>query len=325
MAKGARTGTTTSLNSAVGQGPPTGVWFMLVMLIFALGGGSLWLLRTLERGPQPPDFEAMGPGGRALPVAERQDGVLRLAGAGPNLPLTRALVDAYVATHPEARIHVHESIGSTGGVEALIDGNIDIALVSRPLTQSERDLGVLVLPYAMDAVVFAAHPSVPVDGITSSEAVELFAGRRATWSDGSRVVVLQRERDEPKHAVAGEAIPGFREADDSARRNDLWHVMFSDDSIQQTLINAPGSLALLDLGAAVSQRLPIKVLSLDGIRPDEASVVNGRYPLHVELSFVLRTRATRGQIAQFLRFVYSPEGEAVIQRSGYIPMASEGL
>ena len=312
----------TSIHTAVAPPPRVRVWLSLLLLISALGGGSLWLLRTLERGPTPPQFEA----GAVAPAPQRrEDGVLRLAGAGPNLPLTHALVDAYVRAHPRARIHVHESIGSTGGIEALGDGNIDIALISRALTPAEVTRGLLVLPYAMDAVVFAANPSVPVDGITSSEAVALFAGLRATWGDGSRVVVLQRERGEPKHTVAGDAIRGFRVADDTARRNSLWHVLFSDDAMQQTLASAPGSIALLDLGAAVSRKLPIKVLSLDGIRPDEASVVSGVYPLHVELSFVVRTRATRGQIAEFMRFVYSPQGEAVIDENGYIPMATEGL
>ncbi len=316
-----RTGLVSTLN-ATAQPRRGRVWLVLLVLIAGLGAGSLFLLQTMERSPQPPHLD-----GRSVPPRARagEDGVLRLAGAGPNLPLTRALVDAYVREHPEARIHVHESIGSSGGLQALVDGNIDIALVSRPLTKSERDLGVLVLPYATDAVVFAAHPSVPVDGLSSADAVELFAGARPSWPDGSRVVVLQREREDPKHVVAGEAIEGFRAADDTARRESLWHVMFSDDSIAQTLVNAPGSLALLNLGAAVSQRLPIKVLSLDGVHPDEASVVDGRYPLHVDLAFVLRTRSQRGQVAEFLRFVYSPEGEAVIQASGYIPMASEGL
>lgn len=322
MARLSRTGPRTALDAGrEARHLRTRSWVAVTVLIAGLGLAALATVRVLERGPQPPalDFD-----GAELPAPEpRRDGVIRLAGTGSALPIARRLTDAYVSTHPEVKLHVHESIGSTGGLRALQDGVIDVALVSRPLTEAERQAGLRSIPYALDAVVFAGHPSVPVDGISSRQAVEIFAGRQPTWPDGSRVVVLQRERGDGGHEVAREAIPGFAAADDAGRRAGLWHVLFSDESIQQTLINAPGSIALMDLGTAVSQALPLKILALDGIQPDDDSVKRGIYPLHIELSFVVRTQSTHGPVQEFLRFVFSEQGAQIIDENGYITVEPE--
>jgi len=317
MALMSRTGPRTALGAeSEAHSLRTRSWVAVSILIVALGLAALATVRVLERGPQPPDTRLDA--AAVLPPAPRSDGVIRLAGTGSALPIARRLADAYVSTHPEVKIHVHESIGSTGGVRALIDGAIDVALISRPLTRDEAAAGLRSSPYALDAVVFAGHPSVPVAGISSVEAVEIFAGRQPNWPDGSRVVVLQRERGDGGHEVAREAIVGFAAADDAGRRAGLWHVLFSDESIQQTLINAPGSIALMDLGTAVAQSLPLKVLALDGVQPDDDTVKDGSYPLVIELAFVVRTRSALGPVQDFLGFVYSDEGARIIDDSGYI-------
>lgn len=299
------------------------VWVLAALLMVALIGASYALLRNVQSSVAPafltaPDPEQFGP-------QVRDDGVLRLAGADSALPIARALVDAFEAEHPDAKVRVHESVGSTAGLRALLDGAVDIGLVARELSPDERATGVRVVPYALDAVVFATHPSVPVDGLSHREIADIYAGRRARWPDGNQVVVFQRPRDDPSQAVAEAKVEGFAAADDRARELVLWHVFFNTDTLARMLAHAPGGIALMDLGSALAESLPLKFLTLNGVAPTELSVRNGTYPLRLELTMVLRTRASRGVEAQFLRFVFSERGQVIIRDNGYFPIPVEAL
>lgn len=308
----------TLLGGSVALGRDRRLWALAALLIVALVGGSYGLLRNLDHSVVPP-FVSGEAGERVGPIL-RVDGVLRMAGAGSALPLARALVTGFVVKHPEAKIRVHESVGSTAGLRALQDGAVDLGLVSRSLRADELASGVRVVPYALDAVVFAANPSVPVDGVSYEEIVAIYAGKRLRWSDGSRVVVFQRPSNDASHIVAGKVVAGFAAADAQARRNVLWNVLFNTDSLQRMLVQAPGAVGLMDLGAAVSEGLPLKILTLEGVTPDETTVRDGSYPLRLELSFVSRTRSARGVETEFLRFVFSERGEQIIRDNGYIPL-----
>ncbi|MCA9701463.1 MAG: substrate-binding domain-containing protein, partial [Myxococcales bacterium] len=174
---------------------------------------GLFLVRWVEQGPTPPYLQGDGleaPGKAAVHErAPKPGNLLRLAGSGSNLPLTRALADAFVATRPWLRIRVHESIGSGGGIKAIDDQVIEIGLASRPLKEREQQLGLVAVPYARVAVVVAANPSVPVRSVAREELLDYWGKRRTHWDDGSPVVVLQREPGDSSHLAAAKAIPGF--------------------------------------------------------------------------------------------------------------------
>lgn len=292
-------------------------------LLVALAG--VLLVRWVESGAQPPYM--IDPNNPGPPADERPppkpSNLLRLAGSGSNLPLTRALADAFVATRPWLRVRVHESIGSRGGVRATADAAIEVGLVSRPLKPAEAALGLQTIPYARVAVVVAANPSVPVRGLDRETLLELYAGRQGHWADGSPVHVLQREAGDSSHAAAAAAIPGFAEVDDQARADGLWRVLLHDRAMQEALIATPGAIGLFDQGLATIQDLPVLTLSFEGQRPREEAVRSGAYPLYKDLAFVIPS----GDLSEpdplaleFIAFVFSPDGQALIRSSGYVPL-----
>ncbi len=169
------------------------LWALVVLVGAALGGAAAFVLLGATRGPRPPFLDGPLPAATlATPVAAST--ALTLAGSGSNLPLTRALVEAFRKHHPDTKIFVHASIGSGGGVRAVRDGAVDIGLVSRGLTEEEGRLGLVVTPHVRVAVVVATHPSVADRCVASAELAAILSGARSSWSDGSRRVVLLRER-----------------------------------------------------------------------------------------------------------------------------------
>ena len=246
---------------------------------------------------------------------------LRLAGSGSNLPLTRRLAEAFMGQPEGCPVVVHRSIGSRGGVQAVQDRRIHLGLVSRGLHPKEQTGSLKVVPYARVAVVVAAHPTVPESGLSREELVSLYAGRKTRWSDGSEVVVLQRERGDSSHLAVGEAIPEFHETDEQARREGRFRVLFSDRAMGNHLVSTRGAVGLYDLGAVVSRRLPLKVLRVDGVKPSKESPHTGlkNYPFWKTLSFVSQG-SPFGAALRFVRFVRSPEGRRILRGNGYLPV-----
>jgi phosphate transport system substrate-binding protein len=294
------------------------MWGLLVLVVLGLGTAALVIVQGIERGPQPP-FLVKPPVSRTAAPTRREANLLRLAGSGSNLPVTRALADAFAANHPDARVIVHASIGSAGGVRAAHDGAIDVGLISRDLKPHEQELGLRHVPYARTAVVFAVNPNVPVDGVTRGDVLAIYSGRRERWPDGTPVVVLQREQGDSSHLAAATAIDGFREVDRESLDTRRWRVLFRDTAMHEALVSTSGAIGLIDLGAAVSGELKLRVLSLDGVQASELTVSSGDYPMAKPLGFVLPTDA--GEVANaFINFVFSTGGREIIRRNGYIPL-----
>jgi phosphate transport system substrate-binding protein len=297
----------------------------LVALVLAsmIAVGALILLRV-ERGPRPPflSMPRVMSSAKIGLVPPLPDDSLGLAGSGSNLPLTHVLVEAFRARSPLAKIIVHESIGSAGGIRAVRDGAVSVGLVSRPLTSEEARYGLQVTPYARIAVIVAANPSVQETCTTSEELLRLFQGAKARWGSGSRVAVLQREKGDSSFLVLSNLIPGLAEENTVSYRENRWRVLFSDQAMQEALMSTEGAVGISDLGAIEVQRLPIKVLCFNGVVPTRENLLSGKYPAWKDLSFVTRG-PPNGLAAALFDFVFSDEGRAATARSGHLPLPLE--
>ena len=286
-------------------------WFGVAIVAVVLVAGAGIIVTGLDDGPIPPFIDpAYVP--QPEPAAF-DDAALHVAGSGSNLPLTRDLVRAYQGPRPV----VHPSIGSGGGVRALLDGAIGIALVSRPLKPRERERGLVATPYARIPVVVAAHIDVPDKTITGDRLVQIYAGRETTWADGRQIFVLQREPGDSSHAVFADQLTGFADANEEAYRVNRWRVLYHDAAMEEALGNTLGSVGLH--AGTVAHRREIKTLAVDGVRPSPDAVADGSYPFAKDLAFVTVGKPA-GAAKAFIDFVRSEAGAAAIRAGGGVPV-----
>ncbi|MEA5050504.1 MAG: substrate-binding domain-containing protein [Oscillospiraceae bacterium] len=79
----------------------------------------------------------------------------------------------------------------------------------------------------------------------------------------------------------------------------------------------PHAVGYISLGSLSGM---VKALSIDGVYPAAASVKDGSYP--VSRAFYVATKgAPQGLAADFLAFVLSAEGQAVVEADGYVSVA----
>ena len=288
------------------------LWVGLLALIATLS------IFAIERGEVPPFMEQHR---RARVVPLSTD--LHLAGSGSNLVLTRALAAAFRLHHADARLVVHDSIGSTGAVRAVSDGAIGVGLIARPLRAEEQALGLDVTPYARIPITFIAHPDVRDRDITRAELLTSLRGEDAAWRDGTPLVWLLRERGDAGTESVAAHVAGFAEAQQEALATHRFRVLFHDDDMARGILGVRGALGISDLPAARAHMPTAPILTLDGVAPSCENVRLGLYPFYKDLAFV--TRGAPSNLARsFLAFVASEEGRALIEAEGGIAFDAAG-
>jgi phosphate transport system substrate-binding protein len=235
--------------------------------------------------------------------------------------VTRALAAAYVE-EGGIRPVIHASIGSGGGLRALLDGAIDIALISRPLSDKERAQGLIATPYARMPVLVAVNATVPIEDLSVEELLEIYRGDMRRWPDGTPIVVLQREPGDSSHAALDRVLPQFAAVNAQSYRQNRWQVLYHDTSMLEALQNIEGAIGLHGSGRGPGSE-GYRALSIEGVFPGPESVESGRYPFSKTLSFVTAGQP-RGEAADLIAFVLGPRGAETIRVWGGTPQLSEG-
>lgn len=281
----------------------------------ALAGGLV--LAACEGDPAPPRGVA------PTAVAPPEDGVIRLLGTGAMTPLARRLVEAWRRS-PEGsswRVVVEPSVGSGGGVRAAWDGVVDLGMISRPLSERERGLGMQVFPVARGGVVLAVQRSVPLRGMSGEEIERLYRGEGGPPGEATLSLLL-RDREESANAALEHWFPALRPLREQAYQQRRAQVLYHDEAMREALVATPGAVGVVDLGAVLGEHSSLRGLAIDGVEPTLDAVRDGRWKATRELSFVLRPeRAER--VRAFLRFLRSREARAVIEASGCVVAEGE--
>lgn len=246
--------------------------------------------------------------------------VLIFAGSGANLSITRILVTEFNKSNPDIKIEVPSSIGSTGGIRAIVDGTIDLGLASRTLNEKEKKFGLRVIPYAQTAVVIGANSSVIDDNITFMDLVNIYKGTKNRWSDGQEIIVLSREPGDSSNLILFNNIPGFKEVYEQSQKDRLWQTFFTDQENNKALVGTPFAIGLTDTGLIDNEQPNIKILKVNGISPTAENVINGKYTLTKTLNFILPSGEIPSDVQAFINFVSSDEGEKILKKHGYFPV-----
>jgi len=249
-----------------------------------------------------------------------QNPAVVVAGSGTCIPVVRLLAREFQRSRPGVRVTVPPSIGSAGGVKAVVDGAVEIGMVSRPLKGDESARGLVYRPFARTAVVFAVSSSVSDTDLSYEDIVAIYRGVRTRWKNGRKIVVLTREPGDSAIAVLREKIPGFREAYEESHEKKFWAILYTDQEMNQTLARARDVLGVTDRGAVILEALPVRMLSLNGVAPHDDNVRSGRYPLFKTLAFVHRRGGLSPAARSFLEFVHSAKGRTLLKKYGYLPV-----
>lgn len=245
----------------------------------------------------------------SYPKAER---VLTVAGSSSVQPVAEAWARGFEAINPGTRIRVQTG-GSTAGIRAVTDGAADIGTVSRKLDPNETGR-LRAVTVARDVLAVAVHPSNRLENVSTDQLRDIFEGRITDWSAlggaPGRITLVAREAGSGTREAFETLVLGGRPTDYRAV------VQNAPGAVRRAVASDPAAIGYLSLAVADPS---IKTLRVDGTEPGLHEIQSGRYPLTRD--FLLVTGPVPHDGAQeFIRFILSPDGQALAAREGLIPI-----
>jgi len=241
---------------------------------------------------------------------------VRIGGTGMGLAAMRLLGEDLQQQHPDVSVQVLPSLGTPGGIEALADGAIDIAIASRPLKPPERDKGVREASCMTTAMVFVSSHPRP-GGIELLRIPELYSNPSPTWPDGTPLKIILRSRTGSEHPYLIQAIPGMEKALEAAFARPGIPVGATDQENVDLAQHVPGSLSVATLMQIAAERPGVRMLALDGVQPTVDTVEDGSYPFPLRVCLLLPTKPSPDAV-RFIAFANSEEGRQRLRRFGAV-------
>ena len=246
---------------------------------------------------------------------------IRIGGTGSALTTMKHIVDAYRRTRSDLVANIVPNLGSGGGIKATAAGAIDLGLSARPLKVEEQALAIMAREVARTPLVIAtAAPKAP-SHISQSELIGMIDGTRLTWPDGSRLRYILRPKTDAEHTLLSNLSPQVAAALDKAHASQSMNIAATDQDTADTLENIPGSIGTTTLALIMSEKRPLKILSLDGVLPSLESVRGDRYPLYKPL-YLITVSNPKPQVRAIIAFIESTEGAQLLTDNGYFAVKS---
>ncbi|MFJ7734970.1 PstS family phosphate ABC transporter substrate-binding protein [Lysinibacillus sp. NPDC097287] len=253
----------------------------------------------------------------------------RLDGATAMYPLYSAFVQA---TYPKKTYFPYDSeVMVNKTPEAyynLIGGKADLIFAAAPSHSQEKSAEIKGLtldmtPIGREAFVFFVHHKNSVDNLTLEQVKQIYAGKITNWRE-----------------VGGDndAIRAFQRPADSGSQSTLEKIM-SDTPIME----APAEDIATGMGGIIHEvsqyrnyknaigytfryystemvgNEEIKLLSIDGVAPTKENIRNGTYPLTSEF-YAVTAGTENPNVQAFIDWIVSPEGQALVEKVGYVPV-----
>ena len=224
-----------------------------------------------------------------------------------------ALIEAFKEVQPDVQIQYTGS-GSSAGITSAQDGTADIGLASRDLKDDET--GVKKITVAKDGIAIIVNPDNPVADLSIEQIAQIFTGEITNWSElgGSdgQVVPIGRE--------AGSGTrDGFESITDTEDACKYQNELTSTGEVIASVASNPNAIGYASLSAVDDT---VKALTVGGVAPSEATVLDGTYAIQRNFNFILSDSTELSEAAQaFVDWATSTEASDLIAGAGAVPVA----
>src|SRR6267143_1267873 len=252
-------------------------------------------------------------------------GSITVKGSDTLVILAQKWAEVYMSNHPETKIQVSGG-GSGVGFAALQNQQTDLCDASRRIKATEvanciKAFGKRPTEYkvALDGLSVYVNSDNPVNELSLEQLEKIFTGKVKNWkevggNDGP-ITVYSRENSSGTYEF-------FKE-----------HVLKGADFVAsaQTM---PGTAALVQGvakdrtgigygGAAYAKGVKMLKIKKDdatpAIEPTEENVVKGNYPIWRYLYVYVNPALDKGEIAAYLNWMRSDEGQKIVKEASYYP------
>jgi len=263
---------------------------------------------------------------------EELSGIIQIKGSDTMVNLGQAWAEAFSHAHLGVSVAVTGG-GSGTGFAALIGGTCDIAEASRTIKEKEVALAKqngfqpVEFKVALDGLAVVVHPDNPVSALTIDQLADIFTGRVTNWKEvGGRdlpIVILSREVNSGTHIYFKEHVLRKGRKDLFDEFSPMALLMPSSQAIAEEVAQNRNAIGYYGVGYVTPAQKAIAVARDAGsefVTPEVPDIISGRYPISRPL-LMYTPSAPRGVVRAFIDFVLSPEGQKIVEKLDFVPIA----
>ena len=232
--------------------------------------------------------------------------------------LVPQLAEAYKAANPGTEFSIAAE-GSTTGIAAIIDNTADIGMSSRRAKSTEqssagaKNVNLTPTIVAYDGIAVVVNEGNPVKGLTKAQVEQLFTGDVRDWSavggNAGKVSIYTRNTSSGTYSDWKELAMNKRDYAGGSQK------LAGNEQIVAEVAKNPNGIGYV--GLAYIKSPGIKVIAIDGLVPNKASIQGKTYP-YSRPTFYYTNGQPSGKAKAFTDFTLSAKGQAIAEQVGFV-------
>ena len=258
-----------------------------------------------------------------------------LNGSAALFPLYSAVVNAvYPETIPELnqKNSPFRYTNTTKAYKELLSGKTDMVFSEMPSEEilqlaAEQGKEITLIPIGAEAFVFFANRENPVENLTQEQLREIYSGKIVNWSElgGEDEDIIAFQRNSGNGAQ--ERLEEFM-GNTSLMVPEQEYQLNTEEGITETAstyTNHRGAIGFSFLYYTRSMDVDkgTKLLSVDGVYPDNDTVSSGEYPLSDRIYCAVISGQVSENTQKLLDWIVSEQGQRLVEAAGYAPISAE--
>ncbi len=248
-----------------------------------------------------------------LDAFKGEKGTLKISGGTAHIPVMKEAAQRIMSAYPGIQISIAAG-GSGVGIKQVGEGLVNIGNSGRKPKDDEIARYQLQMhQWAVDGVGVVVNPKNRVRALSKSQVADIFSGKISSWK-------AVGGDDRPINLYTRDEASGTREVfwENALNKGKIApgaNVVVSNGAMKSAISQDPYGIGYVSVGHIDRTVAPV---SLDGVTPTIQTVKQGRYT--VARGLYSNTKGQAGGLTKkFIDYLYTPEGQKLIQKHGFIP------
>ncbi|PLZ89131.1 phosphate ABC transporter substrate-binding protein, partial [Fischerella muscicola CCMEE 5323] len=163
----------------------------------------------------------------------------------------------------------------------------------------------------------ATHPSVKnIINVTTEQLKGIYSGSIKNWQElggpDAKIVILDR----PKEEFAEHLLRKYYLGQDLKISSEAV-VLRRESELIAAIQNTPYSIGAFSLAYAISHKLPVNHLSLNGVEPSLENIKNNKYPMVIPIGITIKKTLAKS-VKEFVNYAMSQAGKEELAKHNFV-------
>ena len=302
----------------------------LTLLLAACGGPAAETTPT----PEPTPEVTATPTPEPTPTPElfrfTRENFPKLDGSTATVPLGQAVAAVLLGESREEASELISFNKTSRAYYNLVDGEADLLIVAEGGEDSYQyrdDHGKTwrMEPVAAETLVFFVNEDNPVDGLTLEQVRKIYSGEITNWKEvggsDAPIQAYQRPKGGGSQAIMDKEVMGDLPMMEPANADYVVGDMIGIIEAVRGWDDRPDAMGYTVYYYADDMGMPdgLKLLSIDGLAPNDDTIRSGEYPIRTYYYAVMDTETPADSPAGILfDWLLSQEGQDLVAHEGYV-------